>query len=195
MSLIFRTSVSLTLPPNCTFTHTLTVPCSVCSPSPLIGLEIVSSLIPSIPTFATAHILIPSFADTKKSARELARDDLIKVLTHRSGDAVNWLTDRFGLDLSKVSRLGGHSEKRTHRGGAQFPGMTITYALMEKLEDLTESHPDRVKILKKAKVTKVLKEGEKVVGVQYEKDGKSVCTVLCVGRLLIWLWMCYDVKG
>jgi alkyl hydroperoxide reductase subunit AhpF len=45
---------------------------------------------------------------------------------------------------------------------------------MEKLEDLTESHPDRVKILKKAKVTKVLKEGEKVVGVEYEKDGKKV---------------------
>lgn len=33
---------------------------------------------------------------------------------------------RFGLDLSKVSRLGGHSFERTHRGGAQFPGMTIT---------------------------------------------------------------------
>lgn len=27
------------------------------------------------------------------------------------------------LDLSKVSRLGGHSFERTHRGGAQFPGM------------------------------------------------------------------------
>ncbi|KAL7418994.1 Osmotic growth protein [Cryptotrichosporon argae] len=112
------------------------------------------------------------FADTKKSARDLARDDLIRVLTGRSGDAVNWLVERFQLDLSKVSRLGGHSEKRTHRGGQQFPGMTITYALMEKLEDLAESQPDRVKILKKAKVTKVLKDGEKVIGVDYEKDGK-----------------------
>lgn len=74
-----------------------------------------------------------SFADTKKSARELARDDLIRVLTYKSGDAVNWLIERFNLDLSKVSRLGGHSEKRTHRGTQQFPGMTITYALMEKV--------------------------------------------------------------
>ena len=40
------------------------------------------------------------FEDTKKSARELARPDLIKVLTGRSGDAVNWLQDRFALDLS-----------------------------------------------------------------------------------------------
>lgn len=42
-----------------------------------------------------------------------------------------------------------------------------------QLEDLTESHPDRVKILKKAKVTQVLKDGDKVIGVEYEKDGKK----------------------
>lgn len=80
------------------------------------------------------------FEDTKKSvrseilcmalallscgqARELARDDLITVLAGRSGDAVNWLQDKFKLDLSKVARLGGHSQPRTHRGDAQFPGM------------------------------------------------------------------------
>ncbi|WVQ98035.1 hypothetical protein IAU59_005157 [Kwoniella sp. CBS 9459] len=113
------------------------------------------------------------FADTKKSARDLARDDLIKVLTYKSGDAVNWLVEKFNLDLSKVSRLGGHSEMRTHRGGQQFPGMTITYALMEKLEDLAESAPERVKVLKKAKVTKLLDDGNgKVTGVEYEKGGE-----------------------
>ena len=81
------------------------------------------------------------FEDTKKSvriivlrasmslssrvlqARELARDDLIRVLTGRSADAVQWLQDKFKLDLSKVARLGGHSQPRTHRGDAQFPGM------------------------------------------------------------------------
>lgn len=91
--------------------------------------------------FVTVPLFFPltvylSFADTKKSARELARDDLIRVLTYKSGDAVNWLIERFNLDLSKVSRLGGHSEKRTHRGTQQFPGMTITYALMEKVISL-----------------------------------------------------------
>ena len=83
--------------------------------------------------YACKSLSYISFADTKKSARDLARDDLIKVLTYKSGDAVNWLVERFNLDLSKVSRLGGHSEQRTHRGGQQFPGMTITYALMEKV--------------------------------------------------------------
>jgi len=56
-------------------------------------------------------------------ARDLARDDLIRVLTGRSADAVHWLQNKFGLDLSKVARLGGHNQPRTHRGDAQFPGM------------------------------------------------------------------------
>ncbi|KAG6857766.1 hypothetical protein H0H87_004182 [Tephrocybe sp. NHM501043] len=114
------------------------------------------------------------FDDTKRSARDLARDDLIRVLTGRSGDAVNWLQDKFGLDLSKVSRLGGHSQPRTHRGDAQFPGMVITYAQMERLEDLSVSNPERVKILKKARVTKLVKdESNAVVGVEYLHNGKT----------------------
>ncbi|KAI0058035.1 fumarate reductase [Artomyces pyxidatus] len=114
------------------------------------------------------------FEDTKHSARDLARDDLIRVLTGRSGDAVNWLQDKFGLDLSKVSRLGGHSQPRTHRGDAQFPGMVITYAQMERLEDLSESIPDRVKIIKKARVTKLVKDDfGAVIGVEYSHKNKT----------------------
>jgi flavocytochrome c len=117
------------------------------------------------------------FEDTKRSARDLARPDLIKVLTYRSGDAVGWLQERFDLDLSKVARLGGHSQPRTHRGGAQFPGMVITYAQMERLEDLAVSTPERVRVLKKARVTKLLTSEEggvtNVIGVEYEKDGKK----------------------
>ncbi|KAF8499585.1 Flavocytochrome c [Russula emetica] len=114
------------------------------------------------------------FDDTKDSARDLARDDLIRVLTGRSGDAVNWLQNKFALDLSKVSRLGGHSQPRTHRGDAQFPGMVITYAQLERLEDLAQSIPDRVKILKKARVTNLLKdESGTVTGVEYVQGGKT----------------------
>ncbi|KAI0930652.1 hypothetical protein AcV5_007311 [Taiwanofungus camphoratus] len=114
------------------------------------------------------------FEDTKQSARDLARDDLIRVLTGRSGDAVNWLQDKFGLDLSKVARLGGHSQPRTHRGNAQFPGMVITYAQMERLEDLSQSIPDRVQVKKKARVTKLLQdESQAVIGVEYVHNGKT----------------------
>jgi flavocytochrome c len=112
------------------------------------------------------------YDDTAKSAKNLLRPELVKVLTGKSAPAVEWLQDKFGLDLSLVSQLGGHSFPRTHRGKERFPGMTITYALMEKLEDISRADPKRAKILVKARVTKLVKNGEEVVGVEYEKDGK-----------------------
>lgn len=97
------------------------------------------------------------------------------------------MIEKFGLDLSLVSRLGGHSFPRTHRGKERFPGMTITYALMEKLEEISTKRPDLAKIITKAKVTKLLQDkstGE-VYGVEYEHNGKKYeelgPVVLCTG--------------
>lgn len=93
------------------------------------------------------------YGDTLKTAKDRANPALIKVLTYHSADAVHWLQDEFGLDLTVVSRLGGHSQPRTHRGNdAKFPGMAITYRLLETFENLAESEPHRVKILKNCQV-------------------------------------------
>ncbi|KAE8382165.1 FAD binding domain-containing protein [Aspergillus bertholletiae] len=114
------------------------------------------------------------YDDTLKSARDKARPELIKVLTYKSAAAVEWLMDVFNLDLTLVSRLGGHSQPRTHRGhDAKFPGMAITYALMQRLEELTEKEPERVQIIKKARVTSINKSGNTVTGVTYEYDGET----------------------
>ncbi|KAI5283439.1 hypothetical protein KEM54_002131 [Ascosphaera aggregata] len=114
------------------------------------------------------------YNDTLKSAREQARPDLIKVLTYNSASAVEWLMDKFDLDLTLVSRLGGHSFERTHRGhDAKFPGMAITYALMQKLEEINAKEPHRAQIIKKARVTAVNKTGNDVTGVTYEQDGQQ----------------------
>ncbi|RIB08966.1 hypothetical protein C2G38_2210175 [Gigaspora rosea] len=59
--------------------------------------------------------------DTARSARDLAHPDLIKVLTGNSASVVEWLQEKFKLDLSLVSRLGGHSQPRTHRRKEMFP--------------------------------------------------------------------------
>ena len=49
----------------------------------------------------------------------------------------------------------------------------ITYAQMERLEDLAVSDPDRVKIYKKARVTKLLTdESGSVTGVEYVRNGQ-----------------------
>jgi flavocytochrome c len=112
------------------------------------------------------------YDDTLKSARDKARPELIKVLTYKSAAAVEWLMDEFNLDLTLVSRLGGHSQPRTHRGhDAKFPGMAITYALMERWEQLVEKDPSRAQLIKKARVFEVLKEGNQATGVKYEVDG------------------------
>ncbi|KAF7594932.1 hypothetical protein BBP40_007740 [Aspergillus hancockii] len=117
------------------------------------------------------------YDDTLKSARDKARPELIKVLTYKSAAAVEWLQDVFNLDLTLVSRLGGHSQPRTHRGhDAKFPGMAITYALMQRLEELTEQEPDRVQIIKKARVTSINKTDNTVTGVTYEHDGETHST-------------------
>ena len=44
---------------------------------------------------------------------------------------------------------------------------------MERLEDLAVSDPARVKIIKKARVTKLINEGDAVVGVEYVHSGKT----------------------
>jgi flavocytochrome c len=51
--------------------------------------------------------------------------------------------------------------------------MAITYALMERWEQLIEKDPKRAQLIKKARVVKINKEGNKAVGVVYELDGKQ----------------------
>ena len=116
------------------------------------------------------------YQDTLATAKDRANPALIKVLTHNSADAVHWLQDVFDLDLSLVSRLGGHSQPRTHRGkDAKFPGMAITYKLLETLENLAESQPDRIAILKNTQVFDLIVDennDSRIKGVKY-KDLKT----------------------
>jgi hypothetical protein len=100
---------------------------------------------------------------------------LDRVLAIESGPAVEWLINAFGLDLSLVSRLGGHSQPRTHRGKERFPGMTITYGLMEKYEDICKADPSRARILVKSKVTELLSDDKgNVTGVRVQdRDGNN----------------------
>ena len=68
--------------------------------------------------------------------------------------------------------MGGHSQPRTHRGKERFPGMTITYGLMEALEAIEAEAPNRAQVLPRAKVCRLLMEFGKVVGVEFEHGGQ-----------------------
>merc|ERR1712048_1421783 len=92
-------------------------------------------------------------ADTLKGGAK--RPEIVKVLCQKSGDAIDWLTDTFSIDLSKVARLGGHSQPRTHRGKERFPGMVITYALIQSIEKIADKSP-LAEIITKARVRRLL---------------------------------------
>eukprot|EP00286_Rhodomonas_abbreviata_P011851 CAMPEP_0181322778 /NCGR_PEP_ID=MMETSP1101-20121128/19412_1 /TAXON_ID=46948 /ORGANISM="Rhodomonas abbreviata, Strain Caron Lab Isolate" /LENGTH=657 /DNA_ID=CAMNT_0023430719 /DNA_START=26 /DNA_END=1999 /DNA_ORIENTATION=- len=125
------------------------------------------------------------YQDTFKSGENTARPNLIKALTYQSASAVEWLIDAFALPLDTISRLAAHSYPRTHRGGERFPGMMITYGLMEKLDEIAANAPDKAQVVNKATVTELIREGNKVVGVKYEKKGQIYeeygPVVICTG--------------
>merc|ERR1712003_598570 len=107
-------------------------------------------------------------SDTLKGGAK--RPEVVKVLCGNSGADVDWLVDKFNLDLSLVARLGGHSAPRTHRGKERFPGMTITYALIQMVEKVAEK-TDKARIVTKARVCKLLCERDMCVGCVYDKGG------------------------
>merc|ERR1712187_1030298 len=108
--------------------------------------------------------------DTLKGGAK--KPELAKVLCANSAADVDWLMDKFDLDLSLLARLGGHSAPRTHRGAERFPGMTITYALIQMLEKVAE-RTDRARIITKARAQQLLMTGKTCIGLVYQKAGKD----------------------
>lgn len=103
------------------------------------------------------------------------KPELVKVLATNSGPDVDWLCDIFNLDLSLLARLGGHSAPRTHRGKERFPGMTITYALIQMVEKVAETNPHIARIVTKAEVTKLIQNREgAVIGCEYSRNGQTL---------------------
>ena len=81
-------------------------------------------------------------SDTLKGGAK--KPEFAKVLCENSGTDVEWLMDKFNLDLSLVARLGGHSALQTHRGKERFPGMTVTCALIDSLPVVLKKPKDRI---------------------------------------------------
>jgi len=87
--------------------------------------------------------------DTTTSAGELANPPLIEELVTSSQDALNWLEQRVGVDLSQVAQLGGHSFPRTHRPTVGMVGAELiahlealirTYSGTEENDTINEGH-------------------------------------------------------
>jgi succinate dehydrogenase/fumarate reductase flavoprotein subunit/NAD(P)H-flavin reductase len=98
------------------------------------------------------------FKDTMDSGGPEVDPNLVALLALRSADAVHWLAS-FGLQLSALSRLGGHSATRTHRepdaaDGAPRPvGWDIVQTLVAHLKAVP---PDRLVVLTGARMRRLI---------------------------------------
>lgn len=109
--------------------------------------------------------------DSVQSAKESARVDLINILANRSKLAIDWLTLAFDIDLSKVSQLGGHHKPRTHRGAGSLPPGYAIVSTLSKALDKYEAQ-NKLQILKNSRLTKLLSDEGKIIGLEYE-DGNT----------------------
>lgn len=100
------------------------------------------------------------------------RETLITKLTGSSAQAVDFLVDDIGVDLSVVAQLGGHSFPRTHRGGGKLPpGAAIVTGLLDKLKQ-----DPNFEIRTGCEVKKLLTAAghrKRVTGVEYTQAGES----------------------
>lgn len=110
--------------------------------------------------------------DTTKSAGALARPDLIATLANDSAPAVDWLRNRFSVDLSMRSQLGGHTVKRTLRPANAFVGAEITFAAGQLLKQMAAEKPHQFRILTNAKMTDLRARGStwQVIATVNESD-------------------------
>ena len=107
------------------------------------------------------------YKDTMKGGKNVNNPELVKKLTTDSANIIDWLTER-GADLSEVVFTGGQSAKRTHRpAGGQAVGPVIVDALAETAEK------DGIDVRTESEVTKLIKTGDKVTGVEVKHKGET----------------------
>ncbi|KAK6535396.1 hypothetical protein TWF694_001857 [Orbilia ellipsospora] len=94
------------------------------------------------------------------------RETLISTLINSSSSAVSWLVETKGIDLSKVTQLGGHSFPRTHRGSSgPPPGFSIISTLLKHLKESPLFH-----LQTSCTVSRIIHEGGHVQGVEYVSE-------------------------
>ena len=109
------------------------------------------------------------FEDTVKSGKNMNDKALVQELVDSSTSAIEWLSKEGNLELSQVAKLGGHSQRRTHRIENAAVGYAIIKALTDKLQN---EYKDIFEVHVRSKVTKLLSNGDSVSGLEY-KEGDN----------------------
>lgn len=99
--------------------------------------------------------------DTLTSGGGLSNPELVTELVGKSQDAIAFL-ETLGVQLSKISQLGGHSKPRCHSNPVgPNVGFAVTSAALTAVQKL-----DNVKILCNTKVAGLVEDQNRIVGVE-----------------------------
>eukprot|EP00817_Percolomonadidae_sp_ATCC50343_P000598 CAMPEP_0117420742 /NCGR_PEP_ID=MMETSP0758-20121206/2009_1 /TAXON_ID=63605 /ORGANISM="Percolomonas cosmopolitus, Strain AE-1 (ATCC 50343)" /LENGTH=539 /DNA_ID=CAMNT_0005202521 /DNA_START=778 /DNA_END=2394 /DNA_ORIENTATION=- len=111
------------------------------------------------------------YNDTMKAGKQRNDKDLVTLLTASSLKAYEFLNENFGIELNELNaNVSGHSELRSlipkmkKEGRVMNVGATLVLGIMERLQEMR-----LVTIKNNARVTKLLKKKDRVVGVQLEQ--------------------------
>ncbi|WP_026894984.1 flavocytochrome c [Clostridiisalibacter paucivorans] len=104
------------------------------------------------------------FEDTMKGGKNKNNPELVKILTEKSAETVDWLTEK-GVDLTDVGVAGGASVERIHRptGGAAI-GAHLVETLEKKAKELG------VDIRVSTKAIEILNDEGKATGIKVEDE-------------------------
>ncbi|CAK8994860.1 Fumarate reductase (FRDS) (FAD-dependent oxidoreductase) (NADH-dependent fumarate reductase), partial [Durusdinium trenchii] len=110
---------------------------------------------------------------TDTGADLTSAEPIAKEMVQQGAKDVDWLLNLAGCKDEMVVRLTpGHGKvARTLGTKDHFPGAVVTYAVMHQLETIAKAKPEKLKIVTSATVTKLLTEGTKVVGAEYQAGG------------------------
>ena len=121
---------------------------------------------------------------------------LVRLLSTKSASAIDWLQHRFGIPLTVLAQLGGHSAKRTHRAPPDEKGrpVPIGYLIMRTVKEAIErEYSGKITIHTGTRVTELCVENDpsgikSVTGVKYEREDESEpgkmsadSVILCTG--------------
>jgi len=115
---------------------------------------------------------------------------LIQTLCKNSAEGIRWM-EGLGINLPVISQCGGHSAGRTHRPTTGAAGGYITLGLLRHVKKYAKK--GKAKIIKKAKMTSLIKENGRVVGLKYQ-DTKTGAenSVRAQGVVLATGGFCYN---
>jgi len=130
---------------------------------------------------ATCGIAVPGSSFQREAGVEDTAADLMaegpaaKALITNGSKDVEWLTSAIGVKDEMSLRLTpGHGKTaRTLGTKTHFPGAVVTYAVIHVLESIAQAKPDLLQIITGASVTRILTQGSKVTGVEFNRGQGS----------------------